>query len=596
MRKIGLILLSLMVAYGLVAADKPIKCPKKVSVMTEKLAGQVFVEHVTFKGTLQSESIPVLAKTNGTVTALMVGEGDLVSEDFRMVELNGGLKEEIIAIEKDIDSWQKRLKARQNWKERNPKAEAQAEENVKLAETKLAELQQQVLESLVYIAPVSGKISDLKVALDQEVKAGDHLLSVVNAKKKITHLEMEPSVAAIFTDDSYGLAVGGQQLDAVKLGYQDGCIVLAVQDESLTIDEGTSFSLTLVKETHQDSLVIAESVILADADKHFAYVVDGEVARLRQITVLAREANKALVTSGLTLGEELIVAEIADAKKSLLKEGFPCLKEAARIVVMVKDEKKNQLVKRPKSIQAKIHKAQKQELPQEEVKPEVKQKPVSKKKKVAKEKTPDSEGAEKALRYAIGVRVGMLSTSYSYDLAAGSGYTVEPKGKQTLGFAGMFEYAITKDISLGAEVASLAKDSIFQLNVNNKSYDLESKKKYLELTIYGKYHLPVRIDKAGKLRPFLMLGFFYGQKDSGSWQYVYNDEEIITEDDSDSTWGKIDSGLVAGLGFDYAFSPAFSLLFDARYNLGFRDLKGNAVSEEVKFKGVQLNLGGLFRF
>ncbi len=602
MKKIGIILLSLLVVSGLLATEKPFKCPKNVPVMTETLAGQVFVERVTFTGALQPETVRVLAKIEGTVTSLMVGEGDLVSADFQMVELNDGLKGEKAAFEKELDIWQKRLKARQGWKERNPRAEAQAEEQIKRIEGQLAQLQQQALESLLYTASLSGRISGLAVALGQQVKAGDLLLTVVNSKKKIARIKTTGDMSALFTQDSYELTVGTARLQAVKLGEEDGCVLLAVEDESLAVSEGSAFSLTCVKQTHRDAVVVAESILFEQAGKTYVYVLEGNISRLRPVTVQAREESKALISSGLALGEELIVAEIADAKKALLRESFPCLKDGGQVAVMVMNQAKDRLIKRPKTAQASIHQATKQDLPKEVVKAEqkpaeeVKKKSVVKKKKAEKVALPAAEKMDKPMRLALGVRAGTLTSSYSYELADGAGYTIEPKSKMTIGFAGMFEYALTKDISLGAEVASLAKDSIFQLSVGNKTYDLENKKQYLELSIYGKYHLPLRIDQAGKARPFLMLGFFYGQKGQGSWQYVYNDDEILTEDDTGQTWGKIDSGLLGGLGLDYAFSPAFSLLFDARYNFGFRDLKGNQVNEEIKFKGLQLSLGGLFRF
>ncbi len=597
MRKIGLILLSLMLVFSLAAQENPVKCPKKVPVLTEKLVGQSFVEHVTFKGALHSEAVEVFSKVDGIVTGLMVGEGDLVSQDFLMVELNEGMKGEIAAFEKELDLWNRRLKARRNWKERSPRAEAQAEENIKRVEEKLAELKQQALDSLLYSASVAGHVTNLKVAVQQEIKSGALLLTVVNAKKKIAVLEMSEDLAALFTDDRYQLAVGDKQLAAVKVGYQNGGMVLAVEDEETVVADGTAFSLTLVKENHQDAVVVAESVVVQDGDKDCVYVVDGEFSRLRPVTVQAREESKVLVADGVVLGEEIIVAEIADAKKSEIKEAFTCVKDGGAVRVMVRDEQKNRLVKRPKDAQAKAHEAKAQEFPKEE--PKIEEKPKTeevKKEKVKKEKKPAAEGETKLLRFAVGVRGGLHNSSYTYDLPSGTGYAIEPKSKQTAVFAGMFEYAVTKDISVGAEVASLSKNSTFQLTYGGSTYDLEIEKKFLDLTIYGKYHLPLHIDKAGNLRPFILLGFFYGQKSDGTFQFVYNENEIVTEDDTDETWGKVDSGLVAGLGFEYNISPSFSLLLDGRYEIGTRDQKGNNVEETVKIKGLQLSFGGLFRF
>ncbi len=600
MKKISLIILSLLVLSSLMmAADEPAKCPKKVPVLTEKLAGQSFVEHVSFQGTLQSESVSVTAKVDGTVTALLVGEGDLVSMDFHMLELNEGLRGEMAAFEKELALWQKRLKTRQAWKERNAKAEAQAEEQIRRVEEKLAGLRQQALESLVYAAPLAGRITGLKTAAAQQVTSGEPLLTIVNNRKKVALLEMTPDLADLFDQDSYQLNVAGTMMNAVKLGYQNGRMALAVADEEQTIAEGTGFSLTLVKKNHQNALVVAESIVSAAAGKDVVYVLDGDVARQRVVGVLAREESKALIASGLALDEEVIVAEIADAKKAVIKDSFVCLKDGGAVTVMIKDEAKNRLVKRPKTAQAKVHEAKKPELPKEQ--PKVEEKPVQevkaevKKEKVKEEEAPVEGASEKTARWAIGVRLGMLSSSYSFDLA-----DLTAKSKQTMSFAGMFEYAVTRDISVGAEVASLNKDATFQLTYNSATYDLAIEKAWLELTIYGKYRLPLRIDKAGHLRPYLLLGFFYGQKSSGTFQWVYNpgqsNQEIVTEDDTDETWGDVDAGPVFGLGFDYALSPSFSLLLDARYGIGTRDLKGNQVADEVKCKGMQLSLGGLFRF
>lgn len=596
MKKLGLILLSLLLIGGLIAQEKPVKCPKKVPVLTEKLAGQEFVEHVTFTGKLQSETVLLSAKVDGVVSAVMVGEGDLVSQGFQLLELNEGLKGEISAFEKELELWNRRLSARRNWKERSQRAEAQAEENIKRVEEKLAELKQQAMDSFIYAAPLAGRVVNLKVAVQQQVKSGEPLLSVVNAQRKIAVITMSEEMASLFGEDRFELVAGERRFQAEKLGYRDGSMALAVADGENAIADGSDFSLTLVKKTHRDAVVVAESVVVKDGDKDCVYVLEGGLSRLRQVVILAREESKALVSQGLALGEEIVVAEIADAKKSEIKSAFACLKDGGSVRVMVRDEQKNRLVKRPKDAKAKDHQALAQDLPKEE--PQAEEKPVKeevKKEKIKKEKKASVDGEPKALRFAIGLRGGLYSSSYSYDLPASVSYSIEPKSKQTAVFAGMFEYAVTRDISVGAEVASLSKNSTFQLQAGGQSYDLEVEKKYLDLTFYGKYHLPLRIDKAGNLRPFVLLGFFYGQKSEGTYQYVYNGE-ILTEEDADETWGKVDSGLVAGLGFEYNISPSFSLLLDGRYEIGARDQKGNQYNETVKIKGLQLSLGGLFRF
>jgi RND family efflux transporter MFP subunit len=366
------------------AQGKAEKCAKTVKVVVEEVQPTSFQEYKMLAAKIKpiktadiSSPIPAAVKSVETSAGSSVKAGDV------LVNLDSdAIKKELDDAAANLNNWKKKLYRYEHWKERSTKAEANAKKNIEEFSAIVAKKQEE-LKNTIITAPFDGKVETLAVKEGDHISAGFVLGTLVNTQKVIVGLgDFSDKVA-----DGQKIAVKVKELNTVAKALvreKGGKAYIIIPNPQGQIEPGMTAHFKVLVKKHDKAVVLAKDVIQKDDTGTFVYVVNGKVASKVKVDVAAVTGNNVLIKEGVSFGNEVVVAEVFEAKKGTVKDELVCLKDNKKIKVMVLDEAKGKYVKRKKG-----QKATKPVLKKE--KP-VKKKPVAppppppkKKKKVKKE-------------------------------------------------------------------------------------------------------------------------------------------------------------------------------------------------------------------
>jgi membrane fusion protein (multidrug efflux system) len=294
-----------------------------VSVEVSELVPQRLVERVELSGELEPwVHVSVSAELGGTVQTVGFREGQHVRKGQVLARVGTDLFEAALAeararlegaqaVYEKTDELFKR--------EHVPRQEliaATSALHAAEAQEKQAELR---LERSIIEAPISG------VALRRDVEPGE----VVAPGAPITEIyrtDRLKAVAGIPENDITAFRVGGEatiEVDAFPGRTFEGRIHLigpaavgpsrtfpteiAIENADGELRPGMIARVSLVKRELED-VVVVERDVLQDRDSGpVAVVAEGDVARVRELTLGATEGNRVVVEKGLEPGEQLIV-------------------------------------------------------------------------------------------------------------------------------------------------------------------------------------------------------------------------------------------------------------------------------------------------
>jgi membrane fusion protein (multidrug efflux system) len=313
-----------------------IKCPGRVKVQVRAVTPQTFEEYKYYRLKLDYDAEAVLkSELTGSVKEVLATAGERVTEGQLIVRLDSTvLENEIKSIETLIANWKEILRKRQNWRERSPRAENQAEDKIRESEDLLAQRLTD-LSKMQFKAPFSGQI--LSVASEGDsLQAGQTAVRLVSDQQLKVVLPAEDS--DLFGD---GQAVRIKVLSpeeeisgTVKKTAAEAKIV--VPNEDVRYPVGTEVSFRVLVKRHSQAVVLPESDVLIEQGLAFVYVVDGKNAAKRRVEAGPTEAGNTLILSGLKPGEEVIATNLH------------CLEDGKKIKIMVWSEAKGKLVPRKK--------------------------------------------------------------------------------------------------------------------------------------------------------------------------------------------------------------------------------------------------------
>jgi membrane fusion protein (multidrug efflux system) len=394
-RKLLLVSLSIVMLFSMMAAgnatDKD--CPKRVKVQVEDVKGSIFIEHRNYSTKLNPEVLPVVSKIAGKLTSLKVAEGDLVSENLLLAEINNLLKTELEKAEQEIKRWGKTLKRRKGWKVRSKRAEEQAERKLNEAKLKLDELKAKVPDCSI-TASLSGKVMALKVAENDEVTEKATILEIENVKKMIAELSIAEEDLHLFSEGQLiSVEINDETIEVKVSRIEGNTVQLEYDNQEDKIGKGTSIKFSMVKKEHRDAVVLSEDIILKDETNEYVYKVGPKkkTANRANIKIGAKEDQNALVLEGVSIGDEVIKTEL------------DCLKDGKKIKVMEMDSTTGKLKKKKykkvKPVKAEapvpvVATAQKEETPEKD--PAVEKEAVEEQKKKEKEAAAALKAEKKA--------------------------------------------------------------------------------------------------------------------------------------------------------------------------------------------------------
>jgi len=317
--------------------QKAKKCPKRVKVVVEKVKGSDFGHYKSFTADFVTDKAAVKAMVTGKVTEIKVAAGDLVSQDLILVVIDNALLDQIKLAEQELVKWQRTLATRTKWRVRNPRAEKQAETKIDEAEAALEELKTKAADYSVK-APLAGNVASLQVTQDQEINNGDTVVEIVNQGKKVAVLAISEEDKTLFSvGQQIPFQKNGQDFQAMVIEIEGNQVKLVVEDADKALPDAFNLTFRLIIKEYTDVVLLAENQVLTDASGKYVYTAAGNLAKKQTITIGVVQDGQVLVTEGLSIGDDLIVQEILNAKAGTLRETFKCLTDKIRILEMSKD-------------------------------------------------------------------------------------------------------------------------------------------------------------------------------------------------------------------------------------------------------------------
>lgn len=175
-------------------------------------------------------------------------------------------------------------------------------------------------------APISGYITRINVFESDNVEPGDPLFTVSSFDQLKSTVWL--------TDRQVGLVRKGQRASAVwqehRLRGEVAQVDMAMdqnrkafaaklrfENRDLQVQSGVTATVEIV--THQDqAIIVTEAELREDADGLYVYLIDGDRAVRRRITLGRRQGLYAEVTEGLTAGDRLVTKGIDQVTEDAL--------------------------------------------------------------------------------------------------------------------------------------------------------------------------------------------------------------------------------------------------------------------------------------
>lgn len=267
--------------------------------------------------------VAVLAEVEGRVTHLGIDEGDVVRRGQTLARLDPG-DEEIalkkarlrhanskLAFERGEDLAVKELISRE--------AIDTLTVDFQIADQELAEAEWALAQTVIK-APFGGRVTAREIQLGQHVRPGDTLLQIADFDPLIARIYLsesdvvglEPGTKArIELNADAGVVLEGRirQISPV-VDTATGTVKVTVEaiDPPPAVRPGSFVSIHVVREVHQQAVLVPREAVLRELQSTHLFVTDGTTASKRVVDLGIEEAGWVEVLSGLASGDSVIVA------------------------------------------------------------------------------------------------------------------------------------------------------------------------------------------------------------------------------------------------------------------------------------------------
>ena len=267
--------------------------------------------------------VRVLSEAEGRVAELLVEEGDrvkkgqvlaqLVKNDVEIAVKKAQIKVESMGIA--FERAQKGLADNLISRELYDKVSLDDQ----IAQQELAEAQWR-LEKTTIRAPFTGRVTERFVKLGQHLNPSDQLFTVS---------DFDPLIAKIFLPekDVYGLKEGRDVRITLKasdttrfrgrIRQISPVVDTATGTVKLTIEAtapppevrpGAFVTIDIVRETHPQAVLVPREAVIRELQNAYIFVAKGNVAEKRTVALGLEEGGRIEALSGVTAGEQAIVA------------------------------------------------------------------------------------------------------------------------------------------------------------------------------------------------------------------------------------------------------------------------------------------------
>lgn len=277
----------------------------------------------------------VVTRISGLIESINVEEGDRVTKGQLLAIIDAKRQKydlarsqaEVEIIEQELN----RLKKMSNREFISADSMAKLEYNLQAAMAKRDLAALQVQESMVR-SPIDGVIAKRFVKQGNMAKEFDELFYVVNQDELygIVHLpEIQLNSlrlgqdAQLFTNKQSDDSVHAKVLRISPIvDAQSGTfkVTLSVPNQDARLKAGMFTRVELRYDTHTNVITVPYNAVVNQDNQFALYVIDGENASRREISLGYREADTVEVTSGIAPGEQIVIRGHQNLKDQSLVE------------------------------------------------------------------------------------------------------------------------------------------------------------------------------------------------------------------------------------------------------------------------------------
>jgi membrane fusion protein, multidrug efflux system len=298
------------------------KVPVPVEVVSASIGS--ISSYLNASANLVSEfEVKVLAETEGRITDLLVEEGQRVRKGQPLVIINRD--DAIIAINKAqvrAENARVTFNRAKGMSETGLMSQSDFDKtnlDLKVAEQELAEAKWR-LEKTTVRAPFDGRVTERVVSAGQHVRPAEALFTIADFDTLITRIfvpEREAMGLTVGREVKLRLRADPNVVFAGRIRQISPVVDTATGTVKLTIDAvkppalarpGAFVNVDIVRDTRSGALIVPRESVVREVRQAHVFIVDGETAVKREVTIGLEENGHVEITSGIKAGEKVIVA------------------------------------------------------------------------------------------------------------------------------------------------------------------------------------------------------------------------------------------------------------------------------------------------
>ena len=294
-----------------------------VNVVEQELVPGVMRDRMNLPGIVEPwENLVILAEVRGLVEEVLVEEGSHVKQGDLIARLDSG----------DYVNRRNSIKAAYNLALTNLKRLSGLHDQEIIAQSRYDSIKAEVesleadlataelqLKRCFIKSSISGIVNELPAKKGLYLAVGDPVATVLDIEKlKVTVGIPESDVDAVRKIDSFEItieALGNKEITGTKYFLavapesmaQIYRLELEVENKSEEILPGMFARVEIVKEEFHDSLAVPLYAVISRNDKHYVYLEENNVAKLREVKLGILDGWQIQISEGLKPGEKVVV-------------------------------------------------------------------------------------------------------------------------------------------------------------------------------------------------------------------------------------------------------------------------------------------------
>jgi len=308
---------------------------KEVIVMVQEMKLQDLDKYVNIIGKLEGiTDVDLSSETNGKVIEIYKSLGDWVIKGEAIGRVDNTDAENLLlqaqaallAAEANLETANMSMTASQEMHDKDIISESeflQAKSSLKNAQAGYngalasAESARKNLENSQFTAPVSGYIAELKLEVGEMVNQGMKIAGIVNSKKlniksgvsesDISFVQKNDPVKIIYNNQEYAGKISGVGIRPTS-GGNNYPVEIVLSNPNNELYPGMVIEGQIFSQTYENILYTSIENLREKYDKKFVYVINSENrAEIRTITLGEKVENNIIITSGLEVGDKLVI-------------------------------------------------------------------------------------------------------------------------------------------------------------------------------------------------------------------------------------------------------------------------------------------------